>query len=99
MKKYAPFLLAIGLASCTPPKATIVEEAPIKSGPNIALTQSGIAPISPKATKPNLPITRNNGLIRLPDDILGLPKDEELRSSTDAPKEGKATVIARPPED
>jgi len=97
VKKFAPFLLAIGLASCSAPKATIVEEAPIESGPNIALTQPAISPISPKATKPTLPIARNTGL-RLPD-MLGLPQDEQLRSAPGAPKDGKATVIARPPEE
>jgi hypothetical protein len=97
VKKSAPFLLAIGLASCSAPKATIVEEAPVESGPNIALTQSGIAQVSPKATKPALPIARNTGL-RLPD-MLGLPQDEQLRSAPGAPKDGKATVIARPPEE
>jgi hypothetical protein len=97
VKKTASLLLVIGLASCSPPKPTIVEEAPIESGPNIALTQPGIAPISPKATKPTLPIARNTGL-RLPD-VLGLPQDEQLRSAPGAPKDGKATVIARPPEE
>jgi hypothetical protein len=97
VKKSALFLLAIGLSSCSTPKAAIVEEAATESGPNIALTQSGIAPISQKAAKPTLPIARNTGL-RLPD-MLGLPQDEQLRSAPSSQKDGKATVIARPPEE
>jgi hypothetical protein len=97
VKKSISFLLAIGLASCSAPKATIVEEAPINSGPNLALTQPGVAPVSLKEAKPTLPIARITGLRR--PDMLVLPQDEQLRSAPSTAKEGKATVIARPPEE
>lgn len=93
MKISATFLLAIGLASCAAPKAEVVAEVPTNS----ALSQPEIAPISLVKSKPTLPVVHNTR-IRLPD-MLGLPQDEQLRSATGAPKDGKATVIARPPEE
>lgn len=56
-----------------------------------------VADFSPEAIKPTpLPVRRND--LRLPD-MLALPQDEQLRSAPDAPKDGKATVIVRPPEE
>jgi hypothetical protein len=97
VKKSALFLFVLGLASCTTPKANLAEEEPITNEPNIALKQSDIAEVTPRETKPTLPIVRNTGL-RYPD-MLGLPQDEQLRSAPGAPTEGKATIIARPPEE
>lgn len=42
--------------------------------------------------------TQSAGNLRLPD-MLTLPQDDQLRSATSAPKDGKATVIVRPPEE
>ena len=41
--------------------------------------------------------TQPNGL-RLPD-MLTLPQDDQLRAAAAAPKDGKATVIIRPPQE
>ncbi len=98
MKKTATFLLAIGLTSCATPKATIVADTPGNADPKkTKTTQSMVADFSPEAIKPTpLPVRRND--LRLPD-MLALPQDEQLRSAPDAPKDGKATVIVRPPEE
>jgi hypothetical protein len=96
VKITATFLLALGLTSCFAPKASIVAEAPVNNKPRPA--QNAVAEISPEKIKPTLPVVRNTGL-RLPADMLDLPQDEQIRSAPDAPKEGKATVIARPPEE
>jgi hypothetical protein len=97
VKKTTTFLLAIGLASCAP-KADIVEEAALaNTAPTPLHAQTGLADLSPKETKPTLPVVRNTGL-RLPD-MLDLPKDEQLRTAPGATNDGKATVIARPPEE
>lgn len=61
-------------------------------------TQTDVAQVSPKETKPTLPVVRNTGL-RLPNNLLDLPHDEQLRTAPDSQKDGKATVIARPPEE
>ncbi len=97
VKITATFLLAIGLTSCFAPKASIVAEAPIEIETTPAIVQNAVVPVPPVKTKPNLPVVRNTGL-RLPADMLALPQDEQLRSAPDSPKDGKATVIARPPE-
>ena len=98
MKKAATFLLAIGLMSCVAPKATFVADAPGNAAPKKTKpTQSIVADFSPEAIKPTPLPVRCNGL-RLPD-MLALPQDDQLRSAPDAPKDGKATVIVRPPEE
>lgn len=98
MKKTATLLLAIGLASCAAPKATVVAEAPVNSAPKKSkATQTEVADLSPAAIKPTpLPVRRDG--LRLPN-MLDLPQDDQLRSAPDVPKDGKATVIARPPEE
>lgn len=97
MTKPATFLLAIGLASCAAPKADVVAEAAADTAPNPTLTRTDLADAKPAETRPKLPVVRNTGL-RLPD-MLDLPEDEQLRTAPGTPTEGKATVIARPPEE
>lgn len=97
MKKTTTFLLAIGLASCAPKADIVAEDTPANKAPTPLRTQADLADLSPKETKPTLPVVRNTGL-RLPD-MLDLPKDEQLRTAPGAPNDGKATVIARPPEE
>jgi hypothetical protein len=84
--------------SCVAPKATIAADAPENAAPKKnKTTQSMVADFSPEAIKPTpLPVRRNG--LRLPD-MLALPQDDQLRSAPDAPKDGKATVIVRPPEE
>lgn len=81
--------IALGLASCGAPKAIVVSEAPTKA-PETE---------NPAAEEPQTPIASapDDGL-RLGDDILALPKDEELQSSKPS-GDGDATIIARPPEE
>ncbi|MES2982230.1 MAG: hypothetical protein V4727_07950 [Verrucomicrobiota bacterium] len=98
MKKTATFLLAIGLTSCFAPKATVVAEAPVNAAPKKnRTTQTAVADLSPEAIKPTPLPGRRDGL-RLPD-MLALPQDDQLRSAPGTTKDGKATVIARPPEE
>lgn len=97
MKKPATFLLAVGLASCAPKAEVVLEQAPANTTPNPTRTQTELAGVSPAGTKPTLPVVRNTGL-RLPN-MLDLPEDEQLRTAPGTPGDGKATVIARPPEE
>jgi hypothetical protein len=97
VKKTATFLLAIGLTSCFTPKASVVAETALNTAPKTEPTQTAVTQATPEKAKPTQLPTRNTGL-RLPD-MLGLPQDDQLRSAPSAPKDGKATVIARPPED
>jgi hypothetical protein len=88
VKKPAILFLAIGLASCAAPKAIVVEEvSPVRK------KQAPAA--APKPTPPTLPA--NDGM-RLPEDLLALPDDSQLRSAA-TPNEGDAIIIARPPEE
>ena len=87
MKYPAILLLAIGLASCAAPKAIVITEAPKKVEP---------AEPAPQPKQANLPA--DDGM-RLPEDLLALPEDSQLRSAATEPKDGEATVIARPPQD
>lgn len=50
------------------------------------------------ANRPAIPNKPAEG-IRLPDDILALPQDDQLRSAPTVPKDGKGTLIVRPPEE
>jgi hypothetical protein len=99
VKKTATFLLAICLASCFGPKPDIAAEPTEKTAPAAAPAKTGTTKVSPEQIQPvQLPVVRNTGM-RLPENILALPQDDQLRSAPGAPKEGKATVIARPPEE
>jgi len=75
-------LAALCLASCAPPKAIVIAEAPKKE-----------VPAKPAATV--LPAPADDGL-RLPD-MLALPDENQLRSAAPLKKEGDATIIASPP--
>lgn len=82
MKKPVILLGVFALASCVPPKASMIAEVPTK--PVV------IAPAAPEK-----PAIADDGL-RLPD-MLTLPDDTQLRSTAPLKKEGDATIIARPP--
>lgn len=88
MKNPAILFLAAGLASCAAPKAIVIEEAPIEK-------QEAVASI-PQPAQPTLPA--NDGM-RLPEDLLSLPDESQLRSAAPVPKDGDATVITRPPQE
>jgi hypothetical protein len=75
-------LAALAFASCAPPKAIIIAEAPKK--------EPVIAP-----PKPEPPALADDGL-RLPD-MTVLPDDNDLRSVAPLKKDGDATIIATPP--
>ena len=85
MKSPIILLAALTFASCAPPKATVIAEAPKKS--------VVIAPTAP--TAPETPALADDGL-RLPD-MLTLPDDNQLRSAAPLKKEGDAAIIASPP--
>jgi hypothetical protein len=75
-------LAALAFASCAPPKAIVIAEAPKKD-----------AVIAPAA--PETPALADDGL-RLPD-MLVLPDETQLRSAAPLEKEGDATIITSPP--
>ena len=83
-----PFILflAIGLASCAIPKKALI----IAEGPKEQPKQETAA-----VSKPSIPAPADDGL-RMPD-MLALPEDGQLRSTTPADGSGDATVIIRPP--
>jgi hypothetical protein len=89
VKYPAILLLAIGLASCAAPKAIVIAEAPMKK-------ETAAADPASQPKQANLPA--DDGM-RLPEDLLALPADNQLRSVAAEPKDGDATVIARPPKD
>jgi hypothetical protein len=94
VKKVSTFLFAIGLTSCFAPKVTTEDEAPVSAKPK---TESTEITAVVETSKPS-PIPVHNDGLRLPD-MLGLPQDDQLRSAPATPKDGKATVIVRPPEE
>ncbi|MFK7851777.1 MAG: hypothetical protein AB8D78_12445 [Akkermansiaceae bacterium] len=87
MKNPIIIAIAIGLASCAAPKATVVAETPKEK------TEEKPSEVVAETT---LPAGPDDGL-RIGDDILALPSDEELRPSTASRGDGDATVITRPP--
>jgi hypothetical protein len=84
-----PFILlsALALASCAPPKAIVIQEAPKTQQPAAAST----TPVEKTAALPD------DGL-RL-GDMLTLPDDNQLRSAAPTEKDGNATIITSPPGD
>lgn len=82
MKNPTILLAALALASCAPPKAIVIAEAPKK--------EVVIAPAAPET-----PALADDGL-RLPD-MLVLPDDTQLRSVAPLKKDGDATIITSPP--
>jgi hypothetical protein len=83
VKRPIILLAAFALASCAPPKAIVIAEAPIE-------------PVATIPTAPANPALADDGL-RLPDDMLALPDDNQLRSAAPLKKEGDATIITSPP--
>jgi hypothetical protein len=73
------------------------EPAPDLSPVSKAVTKEPMAADKP-ANRPAIPNKPAEG-IRLPDDILALPQDDQLRSAPTVPKDGKGTLIVRPPEE
>ncbi len=65
-----------------------------------------LSPLQMEASaEPDVPVKPANRIakrqpdgLRLPD-MLTLPQDDQLRSAAVAPKDGKATVIVRPPQE
>ena len=88
LKYIGSALIGLALASCIPPKAVAVAEAPV---------QKKEKPPEPVATVPELPTAPDDGL-RMPD-MLNLPSDGEFRTAPGAVKTGSeaGAVIARPP--
>lgn len=87
MKKPFTLIFALGLVSCAAPKAIVVEEAPKKR-------VEKVAPVS----EPLAPALADDGL-RLPEDMLTLPNNSQLRPSAKPSGDGAAPVIVRPPKD
>jgi len=83
-------LIALGLVSCGAPKSIIVAEAPIE---NSAVEVEGTAPAKPQE---RVAVQPADGL-RIGEDMLALPSDEELRTSVKPAGDGDTTVITRPP--
>ncbi len=67
-------LPALALFSCVPPKAVIVQEPPKKSAPEPEVA----------TTEPNLPPPEED-VIRLPDNIMSMPGDEEFKAAVPTP--------------
>ena len=83
MKNTLILLAAIALASCAAPKAVVVAEAPKRKQPAAAPAET--------------PIAHADDDMRLPEDLLALPEDSQLRSSAPISKDGDATIITSPP--
>lgn len=90
MKNPSIAIIALGLVSCAAPKAVVIAEAPEKKPPTPVEGSMTPDPQEPMTAKPD------DGL-RIGDDILALPSDEQLRSSPKPSGDGDATLIARPP--
>jgi hypothetical protein len=88
VKNPITILAAIAMASCAPPKAIIVEEAPVKP------VKSALA----DAPKPPVPTDPNDGM-RLPSNMLALPDDSQLKPSGAPAGDAAAPVIVRPPKE
>lgn len=88
MKNPLTLAFIIGMASCAAPKAVVIEEAPVKPKENAVAA----------APEPRPPSDPNDGL-RLPEDMLALPDDSQLRSASSPSGDGDATVITRPPKE
>lgn len=80
------------LASCVPPKATVVEAAPATP----KKVEKAPEPVAPEPLEPPLPA---DGL-RMPD-MLAMPGDDDFRATNPSTKTGEdaGAVISRPPTD
>jgi hypothetical protein len=81
--------VALTLASCVAPKATVVEQA--------AVTKTQESVPEPMVAELELPALPEDG-IRMPD-MLGLPGDGDFRSTHPVGMKGAGAVISRPPTD
>jgi hypothetical protein len=88
VKKTLTLLSAAALASCATPKAVVVAPPPKKNVEKVA------APLS-ESPAPALTDDR----LRLGDDILALPSDDQLRSTAPTQKSGAASIITSLPSD
>lgn len=82
MKNPLILLASIALASCAAPKAVVVAEAPKTKRP---------------AAPAETPIALADDGMRLPENLLALPEDNQLRSSAPINKDGGGTIITSPP--
>ncbi len=90
-------LAPLVFASC----AKDIEETAIYTEPT-----PDVSPLQMEApAEPDVPVKPANRIankqpdaLRLPD-MLTLPQEDQLRSAAVAPKDGKATVIVRPPQE
>lgn len=81
--------VALALASCAAPKATVVEQATVPK------TQESVPePVVAELELPAFPEDE----IRMPD-MLGMPGDGEFRSTNPVGMKGAGAVISRPPTD
>lgn len=98
MKYLSLSLAALVFASCAKDiqYAAIQEPAPDSPPAPREAPKEPVAVDKPsnRLAKP----TQSAGNLRLPD-MLTLPQDDQLRSAASAPKDSKATVIVRPPEE
>jgi hypothetical protein len=101
VKQIPTLLIGLALASCGTQDPNLALE-----GNSFNPSISGEEPVNhvavsetpaPKQTMKPIPL-HTDGL-RLPSDMLGLPQDDQLRTAPGIAKEGKATVIVRPPEE
>lgn len=88
MKKSLTILSFAALASCAAPKAVVTEETPPEPVKTVAAPPS----------EPPAPALADDDL-RLGDDILALPSDDQLRSTAPADKSGATPIITSPPSD
>jgi hypothetical protein len=93
MKLSYPAMIPVVLAlfSCAPPKAIVVEQAPVPKKPEAVV---------PAVPEPAVPATPDDG-IRMPD-MLTMPGDEEFHpgpAGLPAKEPSSGAVISRPPTD
>ena len=92
IKTFALLGVALALASCAAPKATVVEQAPVPK------KQESVP--EPVVAESELPALPDDG-IRMPD-MLGMPGDGDVRSTSPVGQKtssGSGAVISRPPTD
>ena len=86
MKNNFILIIILGLASCSVPKAIVIMEAPPEKK----------ATVTPLVQHAPVTIASDKDL-RIGEDILALPNDEQLRPSSVTSSDGEATKITRPP--
>jgi hypothetical protein len=89
LKTSALLGIALALASCAAPKATVVEQAAVPK------TQESVP--EPVLAESELPALPDDG-IRMPD-MLGMPGDGDFRSTNPIGVKEAGAVISRPPTD